>query len=1085
VWATIPFQGYEEQSASLGYGQYLTYYAQGRTQLRKPIIIIDGFDPLEERNCEAIYRVRLKYQDSQTTQSFLGDEFRYPTPSAGYDVIILNAPKYEYTIYQRTTCDPRSNRCFTQDVKGYRVGGADYIERNAFVLVELIKRVNQQLQANGSNEKITVIGPSMGGLVSRYALRYMEQNGMNANCKLWVSFDSPHHGATVPLGLQFFLNLTEGISAGSKAALRDQLNVPAARQMLIQHYKGRNGEYVSGAPGFRDRFVQTMNSMGFPQAACMRKVALNNGSKAGIFQVGGACTDAMRVKAEFGPGAAPVSCAPIGISTGLFWISKKLCGIPVLETHAYTSPNNNDLCKIASREILGINGNKGEVFIRGNGQPSLDLLPGGNKNFLGNIAEQAKFYNWFFKTSADIFLPTGTFIPSVSSYALKNTNRNWGDALNGIDIQSDTPFDALYAPDYNEEHTQVTKAGVDFIKAQLALADQQCSAQSLPFSNGCYTIKAKHSNKYLQPENNNGGARIRQYGQNGQSNQIFQLESVDGNSYKIISQSSSKVWEASGSGTSNGTAVNQGDWVSGNNQKWYINPWGDGSYKLEAKHVSGKLADIEGVYTNDGAGVHLWDSHGGDNQRYFFTSTSCSVNPPNPPVSFSQCVESESSNGNGPVTDDFNASGGYTRGAENNNNHYVDYNINGVPSSGTYSVTLRYYSSSAPTISVQVSGGSSQTVSLANSGSWNIAWTTQTFSVNLNQGANTIRIQGTGGGSCRQDKICVSGGGNSCTPPSAPSVAANPGSINSGGTSQLSATCSNGASLSWSHGLSGSSFVVMPSTTTTYTATCTSNGCSSSTNVTIAVSNPGGNCFELRMASNQKRITNLNGVIKVKDPNNTNSQIWRLEESGGYLKLIAQDGTGRVMGVENGGQSSGDLITLQNYNGGDHQLWTQQLVNDNNPGLKYGFVRKNAAMILRSEPFFGEGDPDPTLTDIKLTTIADLEVYGRNKFFIDPKTCPNLRIGLEGKAIESQLEKLIVAPNPNSGEFDVTFYLETEKSATLTVSDVQGNTWYQRVIKGQGINKEKVKLSGHSSGTFLVLLRKEGGVEVKKIIVIH
>lgn len=129
---------------------------------------------------------------------------------------------------------------------------------------------------------------------------------------------------------------------------------------------------------------------------------------------------------------------------------------------------------------------------------------------------------------------------------------------------------------------------------------------------------------------------------------------------------------------------------------------------------------------------------------------------------FSQCLEAESmASANGPITSDPNASNGQTRGAENQYNHFVDYTLN-VPSAGLYQVTLRYYSSAAPVVSATVNGGNAQSISLPNSGSWNIAYADYTFSVNLNAGASTLKIAGTGGGSCRQDKICVSGEGQTC-----------------------------------------------------------------------------------------------------------------------------------------------------------------------------------------------------------------------------------------------------------------------------------------------------------------------------------
>ncbi|MDQ6482155.1 RICIN domain-containing protein [Dyadobacter sp. LHD-138] len=547
IWAAIPFQGYDESTASPGYGQYLTYYAEGRSQLRKPIIIIDGFDPAEERNAHNIYHRRLLYNLTPTLESKLGNELRRNTPGNGYDVIILNLPKYEYTAGTELICPfwsqlfggTVSGGCYYEDVKKYRTGGGDYIERNAFVLVALINRVNAQLQANGSAEKIAVIGPSMGGLISRYALRYMEQNALNANCKLWVSFDSPHHGANVTLGLQFWLKIMEKISPEAGVALHEQLESPAAKQMAIQHHLGKSaGGKVYGAPGFRDRFAQTMNSMGFPQSTCMRKVALNNGSKVGTFQNYNKCAQSMKVSGELKPLVYPLTCW--ALLPGLFWLTKKVCDYPIMEAIAYTAPAYDEACFIAKLKLAG-HYDDGYV-IAGNGQPSMDLLPGAYQNLFLKVTQKAAKEKWVYQTTPEINFTNVSFIPSVSAFALKNLNRDWGASLNGINVPVDTPFDAIYAPDLNEEHTAVTKSGVDFIRTQLAIADQSCAPVNyLPLSNGCYTIKAKHSGKLMQPENANNGARIRQYGGNGQSNQIFRLESVSADAYRIISQSTSKV----------------------------------------------------------------------------------------------------------------------------------------------------------------------------------------------------------------------------------------------------------------------------------------------------------------------------------------------------------------------------------------------------------------------------------------------------------------------------------------------------------------------------------------------------------------
>ncbi|HEV7378330.1 MAG TPA: T9SS type A sorting domain-containing protein, partial [Dyadobacter sp.] len=232
--------------------------------------------------------------------------------------------------------------------------------------------------------------------------------------------------------------------------------------------------------------------------------------------------------------------------------------------------------------------------------------------------------------------------------------------------------------------------------------------------------------------------------------------------------------------------------------------------------------------------------------------------------SYNECREAELSAGNGAITGDPNASNGQTRGSEGDNNHYVDYMFNGVPTSGTYYMKVRYYSTGVATVGVQVNGGSTQTVNLANSGSWNIVWTEHSVPVNLISGNNTIRIMGIGGNSCRQDRVCIS--------------------------------------------------------------------------------------------------------------NNSNAR----------------------MGI------------------------SETFVTASPPGLQ-----------------------------------------------------------------ESDLNGLLITPNPNTGTFEVAFYLEEGKKATLSILDVKGISWSRQQISGKGNHREKVVLTENAIGTFIVLLRKDNGTETRRTIVIR
>ena len=106
----------------------------------------------------------------------------------------------EPNVYQTITVGPFTYRFISVH------GGSDYMERNRLALVTLIEELNRQLQAAGSTEKIVVIGPSMGGQIARYALSYMEANGLAHNTRLLsIPLIRRTMAQTFPIGLQHFV----------------------------------------------------------------------------------------------------------------------------------------------------------------------------------------------------------------------------------------------------------------------------------------------------------------------------------------------------------------------------------------------------------------------------------------------------------------------------------------------------------------------------------------------------------------------------------------------------------------------------------------------------------------------------------------------------------------------------------------------------------------------------------------------------------------------------------------------------------------------------------------------------------------
>lgn len=182
--ANIPFRGAAGQ-AEISY--YYKSAASGNPcpintaqLITKPVIIIDGIDYAAEREGGDIYGEYLGYRDGTGRKNNLGVELR----DQGYDVVILDFPNLfapvtigPFSIGPFTTIGPFTYQVIT------RHSGADYMERNAYTLVKLIQQLNQQMKtANpASTEQLVVVGPSMGGQISRYALTYMEKRYKDPN----------------------------------------------------------------------------------------------------------------------------------------------------------------------------------------------------------------------------------------------------------------------------------------------------------------------------------------------------------------------------------------------------------------------------------------------------------------------------------------------------------------------------------------------------------------------------------------------------------------------------------------------------------------------------------------------------------------------------------------------------------------------------------------------------------------------------------------------------------------------------------------------------------------------------------------
>ncbi|MDR2967993.1 MAG: putative lipase [Tannerellaceae bacterium] len=235
--------------------KYSSNNTSGR--IRKPLIVAEGFDPGEVMGVGGMDITSLYDEEKNTGMLNTGSPNIWSRIQyLDYDVVYL-----DYN------------------------NGLDDIRRNARLFQEVIEYVNTNKTGGQPN---VVLGISMGGLVARYALRKMEIENKEHDTWKYISMDSPHKGANIPLGVQaclrhlintkisiFFINVWGFANLDAIKKARTLLDSKAAKQMLI-YYVGSNGAINNTE---HNSFQTEYDNMGFP-VRC-ENIALTDGSGSG------------------------------------------------------------------------------------------------------------------------------------------------------------------------------------------------------------------------------------------------------------------------------------------------------------------------------------------------------------------------------------------------------------------------------------------------------------------------------------------------------------------------------------------------------------------------------------------------------------------------------------------------------------------------------------------------------------------------------------------------------------------------------------------------------------------------------------
>ncbi|MFJ2701607.1 esterase/lipase family protein [Streptomyces sp. NPDC087428] len=257
---------------------------------------------------------------------------------------------------------------------GFDERSASILDNAEAATAAILRAVAEQM----GDAPLVVGGFSMGGIVTRYALARAEAQHVDHRTALYFSYDSPHRGASIPVGVQAFSYFIPFANAFAK-----QMDSPAARQMLWRHYDPETGR-IEVAPE-RTEFLAALEQVGgWPRRP--RTLAVANGRADGV-------------------GLPEVTPGDIALKIDRIYPG----------TTFYTQAEGNGVTAAQLNRRFP----KAERTITTNGFPEVDGAPGGTLHTYKILADAMK------KAGAKVDLrhESVCFVPSVSAVAIRDVEK--------------------------------------------------------------------------------------------------------------------------------------------------------------------------------------------------------------------------------------------------------------------------------------------------------------------------------------------------------------------------------------------------------------------------------------------------------------------------------------------------------------------------------------------------------------------------------------------------------------------------------------------------------------------------------------
>ncbi|MEN8255201.1 MAG: hypothetical protein ABFR33_07000 [Verrucomicrobiota bacterium] len=363
---------------------YLSKADTNAPGLHNPVLVVEGFDIDNSMNWPELY-------DLLNQENLVEDLQAY-----GRDLIILN--------FDDSTIDILANATLVETAIAYvNTNRADPFD------------------------KFTAVGASLGGLATRKALVDMPAHGVDT----WVSFDAPHEGANIPLGVQEFFEHFSTVPLSDFDAIREflqSLDTPAARQLLLVHHSHSPDAPAGASIPERQDFVNEMNLAGYPTNC--KTIAISNGSGFGE-------------KLPFEPG-----------DLILHWYHYVWFIGPDLDVDIHALPQSTNTASIVYsgkfKSILG-SASPNEKTVDTYHPLSFDNAPGGYRGTFLQV-----YTNLPYTGDGNDALNTTNhcFVPTVSSLGIPIEHIETNLASHA-ELTALSPFDEIHYAVNNEPHVQI------------------------------------------------------------------------------------------------------------------------------------------------------------------------------------------------------------------------------------------------------------------------------------------------------------------------------------------------------------------------------------------------------------------------------------------------------------------------------------------------------------------------------------------------------------------------------------------------------------------------------------------------------